>query len=330
MKHVFLVNPCAGKGNYHKYIAGIEEYFKKNGGVFEIIITESADDLKEHVKNIGMSGLPHRIYSCGGDGTLFNIVNAAYGFSMLEIGCFPIGSGNDFIKFFGDRSAFLNIEYLINGSAIPVDLIKAGDEYCINQCSAGMDAMVAHNMVKFRRWPLVSGKASYYLSLLYTFFSKITFNITSATDEGEPITRKCLFAIAANAPYHGGGFKGAPTANPSDGYLERVLITSTSRLKVLRLLGAYRRGDTEKIRSIYNCTSAKKITFSSDSELFVVLDGEIRRSYSINMEIVPKALNFIVPAICTIKNSDEVFLKTKGSLGTVPMMPMSPTKETKP
>ena len=39
-----------------------------------------------------------RFYSCGGDGTLNEVANGAVGFSKTEITCFPVGSGNDFVR----------------------------------------------------------------------------------------------------------------------------------------------------------------------------------------------------------------------------------------
>ena len=42
-----------------------------------------------------------RFYACGGDGTLFEVINGASGASNVEISCVPVGSGNDFLKYFG-------------------------------------------------------------------------------------------------------------------------------------------------------------------------------------------------------------------------------------
>ena len=53
-----------------------------------------------------------RFYSCGGDGTLGEIVNGIVGIKNASVTCFPCGSGNDFVKSLGGKERFLNIEKL--------------------------------------------------------------------------------------------------------------------------------------------------------------------------------------------------------------------------
>ena len=294
MRHIFIVNSIAGKRMHKIFVPQVVDWFAQNGGSYEIIYTEYAGHCVEIAKALAQTGEKLRIYACGGDGTLFETVNGIYGYSNVSVGHVPLGSGNDFIRYFGNKPRFLNIECLVNGSAVTVDVLKVGDEYCINQCSAGMDAMAAANMVKFRRWPLVSGKMAYYLGIFYTFLKKIRFSFDIDIDGSEPIKRDCLFVVAANSQYHGGGFKGAPEANPTDGLIECVTISAVSRLKVLRLLGKYRIGEHTGL-DIYNHYPAERVSLSADREFVFVLDGEIRFGNNIEISIVKNAVDFILP-----------------------------------
>jgi len=294
MRHIFIVNPIAGKRLHKMFVSQVVDWFAQNGGSYEIVYTEYAGHCIEIAKALAQTGEKLRIYACGGDGTLFEAVNGAYGYSNVSVGHVPLGSGNDFIRYFGDKLRFLNIECLVNGSAITVDMLKVGTEYCINQCSAGMDAMAAANMVKFRHWPLVSGKVAYYLGIFYTFLKKIKFRFDIVIDDSDAIKQDCLFVVAANSQYHGGGFKGAPEANPMDGLIECVTINAVSRLKVLRLLGKYRNGKHVSL-DIYNNYAAEKVALSADCDFTYVLDGEIRSGNNIEVSVVKNAVDFILP-----------------------------------
>ena len=80
MKHVFIVNPAAGKENAAEVIrAAVEK--SKFASDCEIYLTQGPGDAtafiraycKEHPERV-------RFYACGGDGTLNEVVNGAVGF----------------------------------------------------------------------------------------------------------------------------------------------------------------------------------------------------------------------------------------------------------
>ncbi len=62
-------------------------------------------------------GEPVRIWACGGDGTLNEVVNGAAGFDNAAVTCVPKGTGNDFLKLFGPRfrELFNDLEALAAG-----------------------------------------------------------------------------------------------------------------------------------------------------------------------------------------------------------------------
>ena len=81
-------------------------------------MTEYPGHATEMTREYAEENQPVRLYSCGGDGTFHEIVQAAAGQSHLSVGCIPCGSGNDFVRNFGHRSRFLDMEDQMLGQEV--------------------------------------------------------------------------------------------------------------------------------------------------------------------------------------------------------------------
>ena len=126
MKHIFVVNPLAGKKgrDAQRIIPEIDSYCKAQGLDYQIYCTKAAGDGQEFVRRIAEKGEYVRFYACGGDGTLFEVINGSFGFENVEVAVLPLGSGNDFIRLFGTKEQLANVEAQVNGTVIDLDLIK--------------------------------------------------------------------------------------------------------------------------------------------------------------------------------------------------------------
>ena len=129
MKHFFVVNPKAGKGNADQ---GLVEKIFEAGAALNIDVavhtTKKIYDGYYYTRdflNTLPEGSTYRIYSCGGDGTLNEVMNAMFEFRdthKLYLGCVPTGTGNDFVRNFQNID-FTNIKAQMLGVPEKVDLI---------------------------------------------------------------------------------------------------------------------------------------------------------------------------------------------------------------
>ena len=295
MRYLFFINPKAGKGKLQeKIINEIDAYFEENGGDYRIIVTEYRGQATEIAVREAQTGDNIRMFACGGEGTCFEILNGTMGYSNVSLGVIPCGSANDFLKFFSGSEEFFDIAAQIEGDTVEMDVIKAGEYYCLNNCSVGMDAMVARDMKIFKGWPLVSGSLAYNLAIVKVFLQKIGITADISVDDGEYQKSDCLFAVVANAPYYGGGYKAAPDAVPHDGKLNFTKVDLISRFKILKFLGRYKKGD---IKGLPFCTlkECKSMEFKARQPIPVNLDGEIIESLGMRFEVVDKGVSFVVP-----------------------------------
>lgn len=298
MKYVFIVNPTAGKGFGEQIVKNGIEKALSEGKCFDysIHITTKIGEAREIAQSVAASGEDVSVFAVGGDGTFFEVLNGVVGYDNASVGVVPTGSANDFLKCFDreKRDCFCDISDQIGGEAVPIDLIRCGEYYCINICSAGMDAVVADNMTRFKNLPLVNGVMAYDLAVVKTFLGKIGIKITITVD-GETIPEKeCLFAVCANGRCYGGSYNCAPRANPFDEKLDFVIVDKISKLKILGFLGKYKKGDIDDL-SCCHIGRCEKMVIESDKTFPVNLDGEIMHFNKAEFEIVKKGVKFVVP-----------------------------------
>ena len=309
MKYLFIINPTAGKGNRQKeIIKDIHNSFEYFDYDYDIYVTKAPWDAKQVAKSAAESGEEISVFACGGEGTVFEVLNGIVGYDNVSLGVIPCGSANDFLKFFPDSAPFSDIFEQIKGTAVPTDIIKANDYYCLNGCSVGMDAVVARDMNIFKGWRGVSGSMAYKLAVLKTFFGKIGVSINLSVDGEETKSEDCLFAVIANAPYYGGGYKSAPDANPFDNMLDFTKVDTISKLKVPKFLSLYEKGLHS---SLDYCTLKKCETmeFWSKTPVPVNLDGEIIETKHMTFSLEKGGVKFILPESIyeNIKKSLKVF-----------------------
>ena len=307
MKHIFIINPNAGKGKAYNFIKPkIDTYCINNNVDYEIIQCSEFRQGKATVDRLASSGENIRFYACGGDGTLYEIVNGAYGHENVEVTVIPLGSGNDFIRLFGEKEDFYNLENLVNGVPVCLDVIKCGDEIAINQCSMGFDAEVCARQASFKKVPGINGELAYVASAIYSISRKVKNTFTIQIDDGEPFTQDCIFCVGANSRWYGGGFMAAPKALPDDGLMDMIIVKKTiGRLKLLSLLNDYKAGN-HLSWDMTNFVRGKKLKIHSDKPAAVNVDGECSYVNDATFELIEKGITFVVP-----KNSPFLEIRNK-------------------
>ena len=298
MRHLFIINPNCGKGiSYERCAAGIVDAMNEMGiSDYEIHVTEGAGDGYSYAKQQVDKGDHIRVYACGGDGTLWEVVNACACKPNAEVAAFPLGSGNDFIRIFGNKKDLRDVKDHINGTVMDFDLIKCGDEYAINQCSMGLDAEVCARQAKVKKWPLVKGDAAYTIAVLLQFLGKMHRKYTVKIDDDEPFTTEILFCLGANSRWYGGGYFAAPKALTYDGLLDFVILKKQGiRFKLLPLISKYKKGE-HLDWDITTFKRGKKINIKSEKPAAVNVDGECKYVTESTFEIVEKGIKFVVPA----------------------------------
>ena len=156
MKHLFIINPAAGsKDRTADYTAKIQAAFANRADAYEIAISAGPGEITRIAREAAESGQEYRIYACGGDGTLNEVVQGAAGFDNVAVTVYSGGSGNDFAKIFDDPSAFFDLDRLLDARETIFDLIECNGDYALNICCVGLDARIGNDVANYKRLPFL-------------------------------------------------------------------------------------------------------------------------------------------------------------------------------
>ncbi len=312
MKHLFIVNPTAGGKDHSAEIkAKVEKAFSGRGGDYEVYVTKAPMDAPVKIRAAAEDEEHLRVYACGGDGTFNECVCGAAKLPNVAVCPFPTGTGNDFCRMFGDeKDLFRDIEAVIDGGEVPIDLIDCNGRYSANICSVGIDARIGTSVHKYSKLPIIGGAGGYVVSLIVNVVKGINSHMRVRCGDFFADGKHAL-VCACNGRYYGGGFNPSLDARPDDGLLDFFIVKGVSILKLAALVGKYAAGKSDEYPQYITHIRGREIEIDFDEENVINVDGEALFSNRVRMKLLPKALRLIVPS----------GMRFFGSVGTAAKLP---------
>ena len=313
MLHVFIINPVAG---YKDSSETIRQYLASKDD-FEYLVFNSEDQGGEYhlVRRIIslFEDEDIRFYICGGSGSFTNALSALKDddFKRIEFAHYPCGITNDYIKNFGsDSQMFYDIENLINGETIKVDLVKNGalnDNVMVRNYVIFFNIGLAERVDRyFRRYSL---PGRYNLSFLYllsgikTMFTMkpVEYNITI---DGEDYSGKYLNIYVGNGVCFSGCFYPFKSAYATDGYQEIMLLKDVGKTRISKYMAWFKEGllENKNLNDVI-VVKGKKVTIERKDRLgmYLNVDGETVFTSKWEASIVQNGLRYVVPEGVRVK-----------------------------
>ena len=306
MRYLFLLNPAAGKQDCTvQLIPQIRAAAARAGwseADYTIHTTEYAGHARELARaaaqEAAQAGDSLRIWTAGGDGTFMEAMTGVQGFSNAAVGCLPYGSGNDFLRTYGTRAEFTDLDAQLAGGEVTIDLLETSLGLSATICAAGLDAQVAYGIPKFRRIPLCGGEVSYLLSIVEQLCGHIGRRVEYTIDD-ETFAVDCLMCAICNGRTYGGGFCAGPEAQPDDGWLDVFIVRKVGRLTIAKLLSMYKNGRhfqngqlVEAAKPYFIYRRAKAVTLrAADGRgpIIATADGECAPCKQVSVQVQPLA-----------------------------------------
>ena len=308
MKHLFIINPAAGSYNRtDEYSEIIHKVCRARKVDYTILVSTAPGETirisRSAAQLAAQQGEQIRIYACGGDGTLNEVVNGAAGFDNAAVSVFSGGSGNDFVKLFDDPKAFFDLHRLMDAEETTFDLIRCNEDLSLNICSVGLDARVGTDVSRYKRIPLLHGFRAYAASTVVNVVKGIAEHYVVEVN-GEVIDSEQTFVCVCNGRFYGGGFNPVPEADPADGMLDVLLVKKVSRAQVPFIIGKYKNGRYKELSDIARYIKTDRVKIICDKPTAINMDGEMRVAQTVEMSVAKEKIRFFYPKGLSWRNAE--------------------------
>lgn len=292
MKILFIINPAAGNGRAKRYWEMNQERIFHEFGVQDYIFTKGPGNATEIARQASSSGKYDVIVSCGGDGTLNEIVNGMV-FSNTKLSILPLGTGSDFGKTIGIRSLEDFIKAMKNGRTIRSDVAEVYfpdqnfKRFFINILEVGFGAQVMNYVNTHKK----HGSSSFIIGLFATISRMKKFNINMKIEEMD-YSFQTIELIVANGRYFGGGMLASPNSMIDDGIFDIHVLKPFSKFTTIFKLRDLVNGSYIDKNYAHNFKGDDIKLFTRN--LLVEMDGEVVGKTPIYISSGPR-IDLIVP-----------------------------------
>ena len=294
------------------------------------VVNRYIKDMPGAIDAVGAAGTPRRVrvYAVGGDGILFDCLNAVMGIEGAELAAVPFGHENEFIRAFGDGAVdrFNDIRSQLLAPSIPTDVIYCNGNYALNYCTVGLESIAIMWRTGYMRrmnrllslFKILNKCVFWGSTLLCALKERKNRQVFFVTADGERLDGPYTTIHIANGPCHGmimpppgnvsppsnvspeGNVSPQGSASlPDDGLLELVMGYARSVSAIYRFLsdlGSGRRQSQKRKKKISVLSKQiREIRISSEMPLMINLDGEVFVDMSMDVKIMPKGMHFIAP-----------------------------------
>lgn len=301
-----MVNPASAAGRAGKEWTAISSWLSTTGLPFEAKLTTRPLEGIEIAQAAVRESRPV-IVAVGGDGTLNEVVNGFFHNgapipTTSKLAMLPLGTGGDFRRTLRIPLDFKEaVQIITNGTPRRLDAgcatYAAPDgstavRHFINIADLGLSSDVAHRVNTGSK---SLGAAAFTITSALALLRWKNRRLTVVVD-GNQFDIVAQQVVIANCQYYGGGMRMAPSAKPTDGVFDVILIGNVGKLETARQMGNIRNGThlddhNPKIQLMYG----KRISVSSKEHVLVDLDGETPGTLPALFEIQPGAIEFLAP-----------------------------------
>ena len=320
-KWLVVVNPMASVGKSGKDWPLIKQTLINEGIEFDDVLTEYPRHAIEIVRNAIVEKGYRKFISVGGDGTNNEVINGiftqdAVPTTEITMATMPIGTGNDWRRTFDIPLEYDVVAKIIKaGHTFSHDIGKLtyyndGDpkiRYFLNAAGTGLDQMVCNstNMMKQQG---KGGTIRYLISVVKCLLTYKVTHIQIEIDNQIVFDDQILSVSVGNCRFNGGGMMMMPNAIPDDGQLDVTVIRKVSIFKFAANVKAIYDGTfIKKLKEVQTYRGKHiKIVSIPPHSLLVETEGEDLNNSPFDFEILPKAINMVIP-----KDNDQKTQKKK-------------------
>ena len=309
-KWLVIVNPKASVGKCEKDWPQIKQLLVNEGIEFDSVLTEYPQHAIEIVRNAIVEKGYRKFIAVGGDGTNNEVINGIFTQDQvpsneITMAALPIGTGNDWQRTFDIPLEYDKVIKIIKaGHTFAHDIGKLtyyndGDSktrFFLNAAGTGLDEMVCHSTNEMKQKGK-GGTVRYLISLVKCILTYKVTRVQLTVDDELVFDDNILSLSLGNCRFNGGGMMMMPHAVPNDGLFDITVIKKVSIFKfAANVKNLYDGSFIEKINEVQTFRGRKvRIVSIPPHSLKVETEGENLKNSPFDFEMLPKAINTIVP-----------------------------------
>lgn len=294
-----VANPAAGASPTGEAV--LRRSADAAGLDLDLHVTTSVEAMRDVIAEAIRTGR-RRFISIGGDGTTHHLVNAILAergtpetpsTDRVDLGLVPVGSGSDLARTFAlPQNPTDAMQQLVRAEPYPIDIghisVEGDQRFFVNACNIGVAAgavRVAGTLP--RRVGKSKYVAAFWLHLIRAPIVPMEVSVDHHRYEGEAIN-----VVIANGQYFGGGLNVAPRATMTDGIFDVQVFRGPKRraFSVMpRVIGGAHLTHPAVRRYV-----GRSVTVESSNQLPVEADGELLGSGSVEVTMMPAAINLMI------------------------------------
>ena len=306
MKRKCIINPASGKGLNKRTLYNLKQWFNKNTGAFDHVLTKNAEDIAIQTRKALHDGV-EQIIVLGGDGTNHHVVNAFFENDHpinpdARLVISQMGSGSDYYKTVVFEKNVQNwMDLVLEHKVKCVDVGHASlmdkngnvfdKRYFINLATTGMSAEIVskkENMPKF-----LPGSLKYFTP---TLTSLATYKpvMASITLEKKTIEDEILALFISKGFFGGGGMRFGNEVKIDDGKFEITAVSKMSPADMIFKLPKLYTGKYNGVKEIEKHMTSS-ILVKADAKMSIELDGEYMGKCDFEIVNRQKIINICFP-----------------------------------
>lgn len=236
------------------------------------------------------------IISCGGDGTVHEIVNGMLKSSnKVKLSILPAGTVNDFaVQLKIPKSPHKFSKMLIKENCKLIDVGIINNRYFVNVVFGGSFSSVPHSVTIEEK--TMFGRFAYYFRALLEIPEQLmrTYEIDYNIDGINYSLNSHLFLV--NNTLGAGGFKLlCPDAKIDDGLLDILIFEKSTHAELLQIFTSVFNGHHIQHPKVHYFQAKNIVINSKDKDLVIDSDGELLKDMPLHITTCDNGLNLIIP-----------------------------------
>lgn len=296
---MIIYNPVSGQRDAHRDLGQVIAFLREQN--WEIVVRETRGhgDATTYAREAVAMGCD-RVLVASGDGTLREAVDGLIG-TDVALGALPIGISNVWARQIGlpvwspvRHHALLEAaKATLTSSVRRIDVGKAGQRHFLLWAGIGFDAQVTERVEPYLPIKRRLGVLAYLIAGVVEVVTLAGTRVVLTID-GETHRSRALLIVVSNAQLYGGVVRIASMAQLDDGWLDMCVFKGQNPFGMLchvgRIFMQRHLGDPQ-----LEYYRARRIKIEAAEPLPVHLDGDPLDHTPLVIEVVPKALNVLVP-----------------------------------